>query len=165
MIPLDKYPHIPYWFTLQQALAEFDKTILGIHGRQSLPRALLVFDEKYRLPGSIRRRDILRGLEPKFLKTMAVPSRRLLFDIEADPNLVDFSTGKVGAAIKEQSELPVSEVMVPIVTTVNFDDHLAKVVYKLVTHDLSMLPVLQDSKVVGAVRSVDALHEIANLLL
>ncbi len=165
MIPLDKYPHIPYWFTLRQALAEFDKSIVGVRGHQSLPRALLVFDEKYCLLGTIRQRDILRGLEPKFLKTMALPNRRMLFDVEADPNLVDFSSGKVGQAIKEQAELPVSEIMIPTITTVNFDDHLAKVIYKMVTHDLSMVPVLRDGKVVGAVRSVDALHEIANLLL
>lgn len=165
MIPLDEYPHIPYWFTLRQALAEFEKTIVGVGGQQSLPRALLVFDEKYRLLGSIRQRDILRGLEPKFLKTMAIPHRRMLFDVAADPNLVDFSSGKVGQAIQEQADLPVSEVMVPVVATVDYDDHLAKIIYKIVTHDQSMLPVLKDGKVVGAVRSVDALHEIAKLLL
>ena len=67
MIPLEKYPHIPHWFTIRQAVAEMKKSVLEIGGQKSLPRSLLVFDEKYHLLGTVRRRDILRGLEPKFL--------------------------------------------------------------------------------------------------
>ena len=67
MIPLDKYPHLPYWFTLRQAIAEMEKSELEIQGRKSLPRLVLVFDETYKLLGMVRRRDLLRGLEPDFL--------------------------------------------------------------------------------------------------
>ena len=72
MIPLDKYPHIPYWFTMRQALAEMEHTEFDIGGRKSLPRVVLVFDEEYNLLGIVRRRDILRGIEPDYLaKTLA----------------------------------------------------------------------------------------------
>ena len=71
MIPLEHYPHIPYWFTLRQAMAEMESSQLEFEGRKSLPRGLLVFDERYQLLGMVRRRDILWGLEPDFLAPLA----------------------------------------------------------------------------------------------
>jgi len=164
MIPLQDYPHIPYWFTLRQAVVEIEKSVIEFRGQKSLPRALLVFDEKYNLVGTVRRRDLLRGLEPKFLRTMSISYRKQLFDVEADPNLVDISSGKVGQAMKEQSAHPVSEIMQPIVSTVDYNDHLAKVIYKMLSKDLHLLPVLSDQEIVGVVRSVDVFHEVAKML-
>ncbi len=165
MIPLEEYPHIPHWYTLRQAIMELEKAeIIDKVGRRSLPRALLVFHEGYQLLGIVRRRDILRGLEPKFLRMMPLPDRRKLFDVEVDVNLIDLSSGRVADAMREQAEQKVSEVMVPISTTVQHDDHLAKVIYKMLTHDLTLIPVLRDNKVVGVVRSVDVFHQIASLL-
>jgi CBS-domain-containing membrane protein len=165
MIPLQEYPHIPYWFTLRQAVAELEKSALQVEGRMSLPRALLVFDEKYDLVGILRRRDILRGLEPKFLRTMSISHRKSLFDVEIDPKLADLSAGQVGDAMREQSEHPVSEVMQPIVSTVSVDDHLAAVIYKMLSRDLYLIPVLKEQEVVGVIRSVEVFHEVASLLL
>ena len=165
MIPIDKYPHIPYWFTLRQAVATMENSELEVEGRKSLPRALLVFNEQYQLLGIVRRRDILRGLEPKFLRTMPAPHRKALFEVEADAELVELSVGKIQKAIQEQSQQSVSEVMQPIVATVDFDDHLAKVIYKMVSGDQTLLPVMKDEKVVGVVRSVDVFHETAKILL
>ena len=165
MIPLDEYPHIPHWFTLRQAIMELEKAeIVDKTGRRSLPRALLVFHEGYQLLGIAGRRDILRGLEPKFLRMMPLPERRKLFDIEIDVNLIDLSSGRVADAMREQGEQKVSEVMQPISTTVEFNDHLAKIIYKMLTHDLTLVPVMREGKVVGVVRSVDVFHEIAALM-
>lgn len=165
MIPLEKYPHIPYWFSLRQAVAEMEKTSLEIEGRKSLPRALLVFDEKYSLLGIVRRRDILRGLEPKFLRTMSMSYRKKLFDVDVDPNLMELSSGRVAEAMQEQAEQPVSEVMQPIAATVDAEDHLAKVIYKMTSRDLTLLPVMQNDQVIGVVRSVDVFREVAKILL
>ena len=165
MVPLEKYPHISHWFTLRQALKYIEEAELDVNRRKSLPRALLVFDEHQHLLGILRRRDILRGLEPNFLKTMSIPVRKGLFDIEVDENLVDLSTGKIGEAIQEQAERLVSEVMSPIIATVNSDDHLAKLIHKILSRNVSLLPVLKDGKVIGVVRTVDIMHEIADLVL
>lgn len=164
LIPLEDYPHIPHWFTVRQAIAEMEKSEIEVDGRKSLPRALLVFDEKYQLLGIIRRRDILRGLEPDFLKTMPVPHRKKLFDIEIDPNLVDLSSGKISKAIQEKANQPVSNLMQPIISTVDYEDHLAIIIYKLVSRDLSLLPVIKDGRIVGVVRSVDVFNEVAKLI-
>ena len=165
MIPLENYPHIPYWFTLRQAVAELAKSELKHKDRTSLPRSLLVFDEKYQLLGIVRRRDILRGLEPKFLKTIPPPRRGQLFDVEIDPDLVELSSGKIIKAMQEQAEHPVSEVMQPIVATADTNDHVAKLIYKMVSREQDLIPVIKDNSVVGVVRTVDVFDEIAHILL
>ena len=165
MIPLDDYPHLPYWFTLRQATAELEKSEVEIHGRKSLPRAVLIFDEKYQLMGMARRRDIMRGLEPEFLLGRPIESRKTLYDVKVDPNLSELSYDKLLQGMRRQGQRPISDVMRPILTTVDFDDHLVKVIYEMVDRGLSILPVLKEGKVAGVVRSVDAFREIAEILL
>jgi len=165
MIPLDKYPHIPYWFTLRQAMVEMEHSELEINGRKSLPRMVLVFDEKYRLMGMARRRDILRGLEPKFLREKPVQYRKKLWDVQVDPDLSELTFSRVWEDVRKRVENPISEVMLPIEGTVDHDDHIVRIIYEMNKHDLSMLPVMHDEKVVGVVRSVDVFHQIAKLLI
>jgi predicted transcriptional regulator len=165
MIPLDQYPHIPYWFTLRQAMIAMETAELEREGRKSLPRVVLVFDEKYQLMGMVGRRDILRGLEPDFLLEKPVKHRMQLFDVKVDPNLSEISFDKIIAGVRDRAERPVSEVMVPIAATVNYEDHIVKVIYEMNIHNLSLLPVLKDNKVVGVVRTVDVFHEIAKSVL
>lgn len=164
MVPIEQYPHISYWSTLRQAVKKLEESTLEAHGKNSLPRALLVFDEQERLLGIVRRRDILSGLEPKFLRTMSIHHRRELFNIEVDANLVDLSTGKIAQEMHSQAETPVSEVMKPIVATVKHDDHLAKIIHKMLSRDVNLLPVLKDDKIIGVIRSVDVFREIASML-
>ena len=160
MISLDDYPHIPYWYTLKEAVEIIEKSEIKVEGRKSLPRALLVFDEQNHLLGILRRRDILRGLEPKFLRTMSIPQRKKLFDIEADLNLIDLFSGKINQAMREQAKTPVSEVMVPVAATAEHDEPLAKIIYKMITREMTLIPVMKDKKVVGVVRTVDVFHQI-----
>ncbi len=165
MIPMDEYPHIPYWFTLRQAIVEMEGSELERNGRKSLPRVVLVFNEKYELLGMVRRRDILRGLEPEFLSQKPLSYRRKLFDVRVDPDLSELSFDKVIAGVRERAERPVSEIMIPIEVTVDYDDHIVKVIYEMNLHNLSILPVLKDNKVIGVVRTVDVFHEIAKSVL
>jgi Mg/Co/Ni transporter MgtE len=64
MIDVFEYPHVPYWFTVKQAIMVVKKSVIGtekcIH-----PLAVLVFDEKYNLLGTLTLKDILKGLESK----------------------------------------------------------------------------------------------------
>ncbi len=165
MIPLEKYPHIPYWFTLRQAMAEMAHSELIVGGRQSLPRAVLVFDEKYRLMGLVRRRDIFRGLEPEFLLDKPISERRKLFDVRTHPANWEIPLDKILEATKKRAERPVSDIMRPIEQTANYNDHIFQVIYDMNVNRVNLLPVLQDGRVVGVVRSVDVFHEVCKLIL
>jgi len=64
MIDVFEYPHVPYWFTIKQAIMVIKKSVIGtekcIH-----PMAVLVFDEKYNILGTLTLNDILKGIESK----------------------------------------------------------------------------------------------------
>ncbi|HJW74443.1 MAG: hypothetical protein A2V77_05930 [Anaeromyxobacter sp. RBG_16_69_14] len=164
MIPLENYPHLPYWFTLRQAMAEMESSQLERDGRMSLPRVVLVFDERYQLLGLVRRRDILRGLQPEFMGH-AFQHQKRPFDVDVDANLTELSFDRMAGGLRERAELPVSEVMLPVKVTVQADDHIIKVVHEMTKNNLSFIPVLQGGKVVGVVRTVELFHEIASMIL
>jgi len=165
MIPLSDYPHIPYWFTLREAVAMLERSVIDVGGRQSLPRSFLVFNEAYELLGILRRRDILRGLGPRFMLEKGPRHPKSLFEIKADPSLLEMDYDKALSGLEERAGRPVAEFMSPVTRTLQFDDHLMTIVYDMVDADMSMIPVLKDGAVVGVVRSVDVLNEVGRLVL
>ena len=138
MIPLEDYPHIPYWFTLRQAMAIVREASIKFEGSFE-PRAVLVFDEKYQLMGILTLRDIIKGLEPRFLKDSGL--------IKADPSLTVLIGDLFGPGLKEASQKPVSEVMSPIKVTVNAEDPISKALYLMIQENVSLIPVMQGGKV------------------
>jgi CBS domain-containing protein len=156
MIPLEDYPHIPYWFTLRQAMAIVREAAVKFEGSFE-PRAVLVFDEKYQLMGMLTLRDIIKGLEPRFMHETAL--------VKADPNLTVLMGDLFGPGMREASQKPVSEVMSPIKITIAGSDPIAKAVFLMIKEDVGMMPVVQDSKVAGMIRLSDLFTEISILVL
>jgi len=161
MIPLEDYPHIPYWFTLRQAMAIVREAAIKFE-RTFEPRSMLVFDEKYHLLGILTQRDILRGLAPKFVQGAV---GKLPADFDLDSAVAVLEADLSGSRVKESSETAVSEVMSPIEVTVNTGDSLAKALFLMVKEDLGRMPVMQDKKVVGIIRLSDLFQEISNFVL
>ena len=156
MIPLEDYPHIPYWFTLRQAMAIVREAAIKFEGSFE-PRAVLVFDEKYQLMGILTLRDIIKGLEPRFLKETHL--------IKMDPSLTVLLGDLLGPQMKENSQRPVSEVMSPIQVTVDGDAPIVKALYLMIKENVGMMPVIQDTKVAGMIRMSDLFGEIAKVVL
>jgi CBS domain-containing protein len=156
MIPLEDYPHIPYWFTIRQAMAIVREAAIKFEGSFE-PRAVLVFDEKYQLMGMLTLRDIIKGLEPRFMHETAL--------VKADPNLTVLMGDLFGPGMREASQKPVSEVMSPIKATIQGDDPIAKAVFVMIQENVGAMPVIQDSKVAGMIRLSDLFTEISNLVL
>ena len=156
MIPLEDYPHIPYWFTLRQAMAIVREATVKFEG-QFEPRAVLVFDEKYQLMGILTLRDIIVGLEPKFLQETGL--------IKMDPSLTVLLGDFCGPKMTEQSQRPVSEVMSPIKATVNAAEVITKPLYLMIKENLGLLPVMQGGKVAGMLRLSDLFGEISKMVL
>ncbi|MGD2215203.1 MAG: CBS domain-containing protein [Gemmatimonadales bacterium] len=164
MIPVEEYPSVRDNATLREAIVTIEEAQLEVELRKSLPRVLLVFDEINVLVGTVRRRDIMRGLEPKYLLSKPLEYKKKLFDIDVDPNLAELSYDRVVRGIREQANRPVSDVMQPIVTILDAEDHVMKAVQAMVALDVNLIPVLQEGKLVGVVRSVDVFHDLAQLV-
>ena len=63
MINIFDYPHVPYWFSIEQAVQLMRMAFAGRERPE--PVVILVFDEKYNLVGTLGRNDLLRGLGPE----------------------------------------------------------------------------------------------------
>ncbi len=156
MIPLEDYPHIPYWFTLRQAMAIVREAVIRFEG-QFEPRAVLVFDEEYQLMGILTLRDIIKGLEPKFLQETMLT--------KMDPSLTVLMGDFCGPKMKDQSHRPVSEVMSPIKVTVNAEDPITKPLYLMIKENVGLIPLMQGGKVAGMLRLSDLFGEISKMVL
>jgi CBS domain-containing protein len=156
MIPLEDYPHIPYWFTLRQAVAVVREATVKFEGAFE-PRAVLVFDEKYQLMGILTLRDMIKGLEPNFLQETSL--------VKMDPNLTVLMGDLSGPNMRTASRRPVSEVMSPIQVTVNGSAPIAKALYLMIQGNVGLMPVMQAGKVAGMVRLSDLFNEIAQVVL
>lgn len=165
MISLENYPHLPIWSTMVEAIDLMHRANLEVRGRKSLARIILLFDLDGSIAGTVRRRDLMRGLEPNFLMTKPLEYRQKYFNVEIDSNLSELSYDKVVNGILEQAERPVTDVMRPIEITVDYEAHVITAVYKMVNNGLSILPVIRHNKVVGLVRTVDVFDELAELVL
>jgi CBS domain-containing protein len=164
MIPLEEYPHVSQWHTIREAIEVIEKAQLESGSRKSIPRMVLIFDEANQLLGMLRRRDILRALEPQFLTSEPMQYRKKLFNVKVDPNLAEVSYEKVLDGLEKRADQLAVDFMRPTAVTVDYSDHIMKVIYEMVDNNLSLLPVLKEGKVVGVVRSVDVLHEVATIL-
>ena len=162
MIGIFEYPHVPYWFTIGQAIKIVKVSFLSSK-KYPDPMAILVFDEKYNLMGTLTLKDILRGLEPRFLKTQ--PDKiQLAAEDESALSLVWDTLFDKGS--KELAEKPVSEIMVPAKYFVEPTDPVTKAAYLMLHHDLILLPVLENKKkFVGLVRMIEVFDEISNAVL
>jgi Mg/Co/Ni transporter MgtE len=159
MVDIFEFPHIPYWYTIKQAIEMIQTASTGeknIH-----PPVILVFEEKYNLVGVLGEREILRGLEPKYLS----PAVHAQFVQDDESALALIWDSMFDAKNKEHSNRPVSDVMLPAKHFVDVDDPLTKAAYLLVRHDLSVLPVLENKKkMVGVVRMSEILDELSKAL-
>jgi len=156
MIHLEDYPHIPYWFTLRQAMAIVREAAVKFEGSFE-PRAVLVFDEKYQLMGILTLRDIIKGLEPRFLHETAL--------VKGDPNLAVLMGDLFGPGLKEASQKPVSEVMSPIKVTIPGSDPIAKAIFVMIKENVGLMPVMEGGKVMGMIRLSDLFKEISDVVL
>lgn len=161
MTNIFEFPHIPYWFSIDQAVRIIKVSFISTK-TYSYPPAILVFDEKYNLLGTLSLREILKGLEPKFMR-------------HTDKAQAYISEGAELSVIwdtlfnKESIELAkrqVSEIMVPAKSFVEPDDPITKAAYLMIHHDLPLLPVLEGGgKFVGLVRMTEVFDELMDVIL
>ena len=146
IIPLSDYPHMPYWATLKEAVAQLNVAYDTGH------HTVLVFDESYKLVGMLSQEDILKGLIPKFAEHYSEG--------------VPIQWGELlEAGTEKRLDLPIKDFMYEAQTLADGGDNLLKGAYLLVQTQSSLLPVVESEKVIGVVRIGDVFHEITNAVL
>lgn len=146
LIPLADYPHMPYWATLEEAI------VLLNFAHESGYHTVLVFDEFYKLLGMLNGQKILKVINPKFKK---------LSPDKVSSNWNDI----INSASNNQFKKPIKDFISPFRIMVEASDHILKVAYLLLQHNLDIIPVKESEKVLGVVRMHDIFHKIAESIL
>ena len=146
LIPLTDYPHMPYWATLEEAI------VLLNFAYESGHHTVLVFDEFYKLLGMLNGREILRVINPKFKKLSPDKVSSRWNDI-------------INSASNNQLKKPIKDFISPFSIMVEASDHILKVAYLLLQHNLDIIPVKESEKVLGVVRMHDIFHKITGSIL
>jgi CBS domain-containing protein len=162
MIDVFEYPHVPYWFTIGQAMEIIRKSLIG-GDKCYHPMAVLVFDEKYNLMGTVTIRDLLKGLEPRLKVTSYTEADIAYVDEDV---MTGYEASLFDSESKKNLEKPVSDIMIPAKTFVAPTDSVVKAAIMMVHRNVSLLPVLEDrKKLVGLVKMVDVFDEISTEIL
>ena len=146
VIPLTEYPHMPYWATLREAIAQLNVAFETGH------HTVLVFDEAYKLVGMLLQKDILKGLEPKFVEhhEEGIP-------IQWDHLLESGSEKRLAQ--------PIKDFMSEATASLDAEDNILKASHFMLREDAYVLPVMEGDKLIGIVRMGDIFHEITNAVL
>jgi len=162
MVGVFDYPHVPYWFSISQAIKIIRVSFISTK-KYPAPMAILVFDEKYNLMGTVTLKDILKGLEPRFLNP---PQNAVFPEGEKETELSLVWDALFTRESKELAEKQMSDIMIPARIFVEPDDPITKAAYLMLHHDLILLPVLENKKkFVGLVRMIEVFDEISNAVL
>ena len=166
MIPLERFPQLPYWFTLRQAMAELVRVVNEETEPHRPSGVVLVFNAQNQLLGILRQQDILRGLKPNILAKNAQRHTEGLFDVKVDPNLYRLYGGERALTmLQEQIERPVGDFARPIKVTLDRDDDLLQAIGLMMDQDLDFIPVLCDGRIAGIVTVLNVLQETTKLLI
>lgn len=135
-----------------QKLSQLDRSSSDQHiqGVQSL----VVTDDEGTLLGIITLLDILRGIEPPFMR-------------ETEHLAALTWDGLFAELIHKAENKTVEDAMTPAkgLAKVDPDDRLMTAVELMVGKDIRRIPVIEEGKVVGMVRLYDIFHEVAREML
>lgn len=160
MVGIFEYPHVPYWVPISQAI-RIIKVSFGSGKIPPEPMAILVFDEKYNLVGTLTLKDILKGLEPRFMSS----ATKAQIPEEDESGLALIWDSLFTKSTKDLSEKPVSEIMMPAHYFVEPNDPITKAAYLMIHYGLVLLPVLENKqKFIGLVRMVEVFDEISSAI-
>jgi len=160
MVPLGSYPSAHTGDSLREAVEQLETAQIHFGEATSMPRILLVFDDNQHLVGMVRRRDILRGLEPEYHQELDTSHPEAHFRAEIDPNLSDLVGYDDPERLRPKLDKPLADVVRALPGQVAADDSLMKVARELIGNDTHIAAVLDDEEVIGVIRSLDLLHAV-----
>lgn len=154
-----EYPHIPSEYSLGEAINIFKKHVIA--RKQCIkPIVALVFKGN-KIVGTLRMRDVLKGLEPDFLK-QARGVQGFVGDRSELSVIWDTLFYEGSRLIAEK---PVTEAMEPIKAVLRPDDSIVKAAYVMINSDLLVVPVMDSDKLVGIVRMIEVFDELSGNIL
>jgi predicted transcriptional regulator len=145
-IPINDCPHMPYWGSLKEAMVQL--SLANEKGHDTI----LVFDETYKLVGTLSQQDILTGLG---MGRKASGKK--------DPTVAWESL--LGKRTEKILSSPVEKFMSKPKAAISMSEHILEACRMMSKKGMSILPVTHGEKISGIVRIGDLFRHIANAIL
>ena len=168
MVPLSRYASVSEDSTLGEAVKSLKMAQKEFDQTRDKHRAILVLDNKNRIVGKLSQLDVIRSLEPKYLK----------FDDRKSLSRFGFSKDYMKSILKEHrlwdkslddickkaSEIIVKTIMYTPTEGefVKEDASLEEAIHQLIMGRHQSLLVTKGKEIVGILRLTDVFREIAN---
>lgn len=156
--PLSQFPHV----YVDQPLRDVFVMLQEKYAAAEQFRSVLVFDRNEQPVGRITLHQLLRALLPDYLVghpshfeggSEDLASLALLWQEDSAESCRRAAAQKAG------------DHMLPVATPLLPDDPLTLALYRIAMADYNLVPVIEGGKIIGVVRIVDLLKEVANAVL
>ena len=156
MVAIKNFIAVPADASFREVVSALRKTVTG---EASSLNTVLVYDNNL-LAGFITVEDVLRAIEPQFLKSGTYRG----WTVSTEWAIPVFWDGLFTDRCIEATGKKAREIMQPVEFEVDESDPLVKAVYGMTKHSTENLPVVRDGLVVGIIRS-EALFAEVNALV
>ncbi len=157
LISISDYPSINSEASVRDAFFYLRKNFLEGLGF----RSIFVIDKDDNIKGHLTMMDLIKAVEPRFLKEIPVYQG---LDLD-EPELSIIWQQSFSEQCKEEARKSVTDVMKSFDTVLSIEDPIAKAAYLMVKLNIRVLPVKENNKIVGVIRMVDIFKDIAKLIL
>ena len=161
MVPAGEYTAIAADASFKDAAGLMKKSFCPKEGEPCTGHStLLVFDNNM-LVGLLTLDDLLKAIEPQYLKGKTYRG----WTVDTAWSIPVFWEGLFTDRTYEAIDKKVSDIMSDVEFRVDADDALIKAVYGMGKQKILILPVMEEGRVVGMVRSIEIFREICELVL
>lgn len=158
MTPLADFPHVRVDQTLRDVFAMLQEK----YAAAEQFRSVLVLDGAGRPVGRITLHQLLRALLPDYLAAHPAHYEGAGADLASLALL--WQEDSVESCRKAAAQR-VGDHMLPVAAPLAPDDPLTLALYRIAVADFNLVPVAEAGRVIGVVRIVDLLTEVANAVL
>jgi len=149
VIPLEKFPHLNEQQTLHDAVEVLNSYTCGGDGRLGFAE-LLILNNKNQLSGRVTLADMLLCLDPRLKEVSKVGS----FEGKGSEfsDLIILWEDSFFVECKKWSHILIRDLMSPIKHVVKGSDPVLKALTTMINTKDSVLPVVDDGRVIGVIR-------------
>lgn len=161
MVPVDEYLAISADDGFKEVVSALKKSYCPQEGEPCNGHTTVLVYDNNMLVGMVGLEDLLKAIEPQYLKGNTYRG----WTVGAEWSIPVFWEGLFNDRTHDAMDKKARDIMSPIGFQVEGDDPLIKAVYGMGKNKVNILPVIEDGRVTGMVRSTELFQEICNLVL
>lgn len=161
MIPIYDYPTVSAEATLKDSIQVLRRAFQPQDNKPRTGRQHILIVDNNELVGTFGVPDLLKAVEPQYLKSHTFYNMQLT----GSWAIPIFWDGLFSERCREIANKKIKDFMQPLVYYVKSNDTILKASYSMAKYKTNLVPVKENDKLVGIIRSIDVFQEISNWVI